>query len=430
MERRVKSGVLRTLRKTLGGHPLVWGLIFSYGIAQAVPIPTRERVLGIAQLGVPADISHSRAYPLLEKKLENFLEKLGRTPVKRSPITLPKSQVQMLTASTQVQKQTESLTVALSEDASSLKSVHAALDQTLSAYPIHFPSAGIWQRAYVAQAAYWWQRQNKEKALEWLSRAALLHPDQKIQDSSSFAFEAQAQPKLWLAFDSQLENQPSLLNYCAVEVVVPKMPHSGNIRVNGFSFGTRRAFRLPLGGTYLFDFSHEKWSSTREMVRCQKVSKIRVELALVPKKEDFLALDSRNVSEESSSVVLIESLQDRFRFFLYTPGEALDEIPLEKPVRIAELLEDPLSATVPIQSDALKHLLEKHEGSPLSLATLSLDSPSFAGQEEHGVTTPWYRDWKVWAVAGGIVGGVIAVHLATKKSEVTGQAHGLRIEIK
>ena len=111
----------------------------------------------------------------------------------------------------------------------------------------------------------------------------------------------------------------------------------------------------------------------------------------------------------------------RFQFFLYTPGVAIDEIPLENSVRVAEVLENPAESSLPIASDAFSRLVQKHQLYRISALE---DRGHWQGDGKGTLEAfqrhkpQWYESWQLWAVVGGVLGGIFVAHLAGKKPAI------------
>lgn len=192
---------------------------------------------------------------------------------------------------------------------------------------------------------------------------------------------------------------------CAISVSVT--PQSAELVWNGFSLGKARELNAP-PGTHSLTLRRDGYEPSHTLISCQGQSIEKVTSTLQSR------LPDPKSSQQTETVLWVERENERLRLFLHTPGVALDEVPVEKPLRVADILSQP-GIDIPIAQDAFIDLLERHR-----VASVGLTGPSASpvATTELTAVKPWYERWEFWAVAGAAVTvGVLAV-LSSRTGDV------------
>jgi hypothetical protein len=200
--------------------------------------------------------------------------------------------------------------------------------------------------------------------------------------------------------------------------VFQPLPKSAAISVNGFDFGRRREFDFAPGYPYRIVFRAPGYQPVEKIESCRKngtyISKARLKAETSRWMRDKLSLSQLVTSSMVDTLVLVESTRGELRFFLYTPELGIDEIPLQKPVRLAQVADNFSDRSLPILSDAFYSLFEKHRAWDLKY------SPEIEPERSLSAEMPsegkWYNNWKLWAIGGGVVGALI-IAFAVSRSE-------------
>ncbi|MBI4406101.1 MAG: hypothetical protein HY537_18220 [Deltaproteobacteria bacterium] len=137
-------------------------------------------------------------------------------------------------------------------------------------------------------------------------------------------------------------------------------------------------------------------------------------------------------SSKEMAYCLIGLMFDQFKLYYYRPGNLPEEIPLQRPLLVAELLEEPQAERLPIAKDAFLSWFQGQD-----LASTSGTEPTITNTPTSLVTSsgaesaPWYNRWELWAGAGAIAGIVLLGIALNQGNTVEGQKHaGISIVIK
>jgi len=410
---------------------VLWIYGFECTLAAHLPSSNLQSTrLGIVPIGALND-SEERAYPLVAKRIQRWLENLDSIRASAESIASngragafqqEAGENRLVRLSSQIWADSEN---ERTESSDSLKELRRLRSQ------VFFQSSGpAIQKAYLAEAAFRWVRGDKRGGEDLLKKALLLSPDGHADLS---LFDSQRETSPLHAFEAKiLESENQLKRGCLLHLDVNR--NQARIVANGFDVGSGRQLRLPIGGTFHVHAETNDEESPSILVPCERPGIKRASITLRRKK---LSVQSGSLSQLSQShsvesLCLVEPVGDSFRLFLFTPGVAVDEIPLKNPWLVAEVLDNPTTDSVPIATDAFLDLLSRHHTSRLSyLENPSADRTLIQGKMATGASsdTQWYNSWKFWAITGGIVGATVVTYLATKPSTVKSNQTGLSVTI-
>lgn len=397
---------------------LVWWLLSPYSFAAELPATSPRHRVGILRLGELSGPVEEKAYPLMEKRIQRWLENFPNlaSQVRPLSVSVRGEEIRLESEQSQLDALAESL-LETPEDGNTLLPRIRELRSKLRPIPRYSPAV---QKSLLAEAKLLWSAGNVRQSSSLIQEALLLHPDVVSQEGDGWDTE-----KAMSAFDGELFRKSSeIKRICSVEVRT--FPEEASITVNGFPMGKRRQFQLAGGAQYHFTVAAAGFEPDDNKIQCDRSSKRDSVVRLKRQNEETIARtqDLAKVTQGNGvgSLCLIEAKEDRFRLYLFSPGVALDEIPLQAPLRIAEVARQPASGTVPVSSDAFLALFEKHRVAQGYVAMNTSAEPSLAVAGRVETTeAQWYNDWKFWAITGGVLAGVAGAYFATKAPEVKTQ---------
>lgn len=404
---------------------LVIQLVTRPALAVGIPSDEARPRVGILRVGDGHTDREERAFSLLEKRVQRWMENApsAQLTIRTLPLSLGTEHLRLESDRARLEVLAKE-TVAGPGVLRELRE----LRRNLAAVSRYSPTV---QNALIAEARATWAQGDRSRAGLLLKRAALLHPDGLLpdfgdgkRDWDEEAAEPDALEERAKAIASEVK-RPCEVRFRGAE--------DGETIVNGYAFGLRRDFQLPAGGRYHFQIvsaGHEPWETR---LTCDRQSRREVNVQFRPSLARTVApsIELAKITEGQnlSSLFLIQAAAERFRLYLFTPGSRLEEIPLREPLRVAEVLDNP-GAGLPVARDTLDGLLQRHRLAQMSLPAMA-DAPGEISGDFGGSEPQWYNDWRVWAVAGGIVTGVIVGYLATRGPEVrtNGGPSGIRIQL-
>ncbi len=418
---------------------LVLGIYFSQ-ITFAAQHPAsnlKSTRLGILPMGEMSE-SAGRAYALAAKRIQRWLENLDAVHAFAEPLASHGNRDPLFREASEKRLSVLSSRLwAASENSEGFADIGLEFRKLRSKLSLA-DFGPVIQKSLLAEASFAWAKGDKSRSAELVKKAVLINPKGRADLSGFETFEskddADGESSVEIshhAFEASISAAESQIRRaCVIQVSVAE--RSASIFANGVALGAGRVFRLPLGGRYHLRAESEGARSENILVECSRPAIKAASLVLKKetKRERSLAQLSRSHSVES--LFLVEPDGDNFRLFLYTPGVSVDEIKLNSPWRVAELLNSPNSDSVPIATDAFLDLLGQHQSSRLSY----LETPSpdrVALQQKMSLEAPsdsrWYNNWKFWAITGGVVGAAVITYLATRPTTVKSTQTGIAVTI-
>ncbi len=128
------------------------------------------------------------------------------------------------------------------------------------------------------------------------------------------------------------------------------------------------------------------------------------------------------------SLFLIGLEDGEFNFRLFSPWGTLDEVPLYRKLRVAEVLESP-QADLPIVQDTVTSLFQGHQ-LVTSVPISQIQSVSTLSQTSTEMAPPFYKSWQFWAIVGGVVGGATLLYLASTTYSGNSRTSGITIRVE
>ncbi len=384
----------------------VWLVLVSYG-GTALGAPLSPDI-GLFRLGLAQGEDSRRALGILEARFHRWLENQGAgVSVQRVGLSVNPELLAQERSRAALIKEVQTFESGTSGRKGTLLS-----RLTLRREQVKDPaSAGRWvSRALAWESVAAYQSGHLDSSRQLWNQALALTPDGEFSESPW----ADGAPAGWKSMaDKQLSG---MRRDCLVQ-----LPTGGSLEtVNGFLQHGANEIALPSGK----DFSLQWWDSRRikreSAVHCRGAGRVAV--------SEFAAESSLGGLGDRyrvGTLAFIEPGGDGFRLFLYTRGVGLDEIPLEKKLSVRDVLTEPMATQLPVDQAGFGKLRESHGwGNSLRLAGpwMGGAESSVAAEKE---TPRWYNRWTTWAVAGGIVTGILVAVLAHKpQSQVQTQAHG------
>lgn len=265
------------------------------------------------------------------------------------------------------------------------------------------------------EGAYYWMRGNVDLGRRSIERALKIHPAGSLPEISDWdskeigTFNA-------AAFESFVDKVKSkFIRNCSVNLDIE--PRDARLRVNGFSWDTRQQLWLASGVFHHIDIEAKDFISQKQLVSCQTLESKKLTVKLINKSSE------NKVAEHSSStakaIILLESNDDLLKLFLYTPGKYLDEIPLNRKIKLTSTGLGNTGETNPIVSDAMEGLLRKHEliASNLQIGALEssgLSSVFAAETKANQREKSWFESPVFWGIVGGVLVGGAITYFATR----------------
>lgn len=404
-------------------------LVCAESPAAIAPRLESRQPIGILRLGELRSHSEERAYDIVERRLQRWLDNFESLHVRAQrvgvslsaeEVTLDSDRARLMECSEELLKgvlfmSEHDLNPGLTE----MKTLRDGLKRVKHLGP-------VLQKAYIAEASYLWKRKKREHAKSLIQKALLLHPDAKIESLPQWEWD---EPGFDTSgFEAMVRDSGALRKGCRVQVQVS--PSNALVRVNGFEMGRRKTFYLSQGSSYLLSAAMPGYETNESVLECDGRGQRRL---LVPLKKEDRKINSKKDSlfQVSSrygveSLCLVEPKRGEFRLHLYSPGLAMEEIPMLRPLLVAEVLDSPGDEALPIATDAFLQIFQKHR---LARLTAVLDPlPSTLKYEASGTSDTWYNNWKVWAIVGGVIGGAALAYFATSNS-VDSRPGGIKIKI-
>ncbi len=404
-------------------------------LAAGIPAGREKSRMGILRVGEPATPGAERAYPLVEKRMQRWLENFEGISAAVEPFA----------GSVKTEE------ISLETDRARLAALSAsrpgetgALIEKVGKTPRFSPDV---QRALTARAAERFRAGERKEAEALLKRAAALHPDAAIVTWNGWDEPGEGSSAgSAAAFDVLVsEAGRSITRSCAL--VLDVTPASAEVKVNGFDLKNRRTFQLSGEHPYAMEVTAPGHRPVETIAQCGRALKKEVRVALLAEKPGASAnqalLTEISRRRGVQTLCLIEPRGDEFKLYLYTPSRAIEEIPLKSPLRVAEVLGNPSESSMPIASDAFMLLWEKHRTSASELdrepdlRLASAASTGFAGapgetsaEVPRGSGEKWYNNSTFWWITGGLAGGVVLTYLLTRGgTTVKSQPTGISIKI-
>jgi len=403
--------------------------------AAAIPLRSERWSIALSRVEGVEPSTQERASLILERRLARWLENLDsiQLTVQRGASPLSPKELEQESLRKTLDTSTTQLGDWVSDDKSQTgESAELAMKIERLAHGLSLDSGPTLQKAYWTLSARAWKMGDHVSAIRYLRTAVAFHPlgtmvewagwDSKFLESLSPGFQA-----------TVMRVSGEVRRNCEWELRVE--PSHATLMVNGFDLKLGEKFSLPSGKKYWLEVKSvgfEPWSG---LLSCYGPQRRELKIHLRPVDDALLA---RTISLNSpvrvanKSHCLIAPAKEEFKIFLYTPNVGLDEIPLTKPLLAAQLLSDPSGAALPIASDAFVSLFQRHQSSAgfPDQQSVGLDTESLASRVQGSVSKPgprWYNDWKVWAVAGLVVGGGVAGYLLTRDHAIKATQGTLKV---
>lgn len=394
-------------------------------------VPSGSR-LGVMQLGEVRGSDTRRALTLVEQRLLRWLEdsSLVRMPVQRirqgvrlGDINLEKSRLELHAKLLALQPAGSLVDISRPEVREAIRS----LSNTRRQLPASFHVGSDVQMALLWEAALDWSEGVRVRAGELVHQAIVMHPNgnpgiDRLTRKMSGLKESSGFLKMVSDGVSSDRRECTLL----IDIEDP----TSEISVNDFRIENGRQIHLSQGNSSIVTMSLPDGRYFSRWVSCERpgIKEWTVEPGDNRLQAEQTVFD-RHAKAGIRSFCLIRLNEDQFHFLLLTPGVSLDEIPLEKPIRVADVLQYPLGASLPIVSDAFAGLIKKHRLDGLSVVSsdsrglLSQSSSSSAERVESSSQTQWYNNWTLWVLVGGVAAGVLTAYLASRDSAIQSQSN-------
>lgn len=284
------------------------------------------------------------------------------------------------------------------------------------------------QQAYLARAAHEWRLGNPDRAQPLLRAAVYENPFGLVSEVPSWGWDSEANGDS-VNFEVVLSGIiKSVRRPCQINVGTS--PEKALVRLNGFPMRASQPVRILARSDLQIQAQAEGYEAAAHSLSCDKLGVRSVQLKLRRRSEPVPTLATVAKSNAVKSLLLVSPVGEEARLFLFTPGLRVDEVQTSRPILLADFRGEEASAHPSIKTDAFTSLVEAHRVAWLDRRDPLQPPIEYRNSLETDISQQWYNDWKVWAVVGGIVGGVVITYLATRQPEVmTNPPRGLRIQI-
>ncbi|MCB0406106.1 MAG: hypothetical protein KDD51_15100 [Bdellovibrionales bacterium] len=282
------------------------------------------------------------------------------------------------------------------------------------------------QQAFLARAALEWRMGRKDSANSYLKAAVYEHPMGLVPQIPEWGWDGE------VADSTSMEQELSKIvtqtrRPCRLHLSA--QPSTAQLSLNGFSVESGSALRLLARENLYVRAEAPGYQPQTRTISCKKLGVRGLGLTLAQANRPTPSL-ARVASENSvKSLLVITPSGEQAKIFLLTPGLRVDEVPTSKPLLLADFQEANNVDKLPIATDGFSSLVEAHRVAWLDRRDPLQPAGAFANQLETQAGPRWYNDWKVWAVVGGILGGVLVAYFATQRPQVQTNPAGLRISI-
>jgi hypothetical protein len=405
---------------------LIFSQSFPFSV-YAANVPNSSQSVALNKLG-SWKIEQEAAYPELVRRIQTWAENIdsinvqvvmGNRAISKNELAIDKLRSELSEASEKLQAQLFNG----SDKVGNKKLVDAMVQIRRRASGKTELGPQI-QKSLLVEAAYNWNEGNVSLARIVAERAIKIHPEGQTNsfehwDNSVLShFNADA-------FDSFLsEIKSKLTRNCVIRADIS--PVTAQVSINGFLVSNPREFVLPSDSSHHLAVTALGFEPKREMISCKGLETKRINLALNQVRETSMVSKAESFqAKDLKSMLLIEPTEDRFKLFLYTPGTAIDEMPLKYPIKLTELASEVENRDVPIATDAAVSLFEKHRllATNLQVTNFENENPlSSVKTEIRGESKgkSWIESPVFWGIVGGVLlGGAITFFATQNKGTST-----------
>lgn len=385
--------------------------------AASIP-PGNARRVGLLRLNEAADPEHPASTRLLESRLRQWLENDPSLSLEVTPLDASLSQDQQERDRQRARLRELNARLAAEAVANETPVSRAEFDALVSSVDKTGEGGLVLQSALLTTALLDRKEGRDVEMATALRAAAVLNPLGQLRDAIPWEWESAAELGPFL--DSVHQAEKSEVRSCSVSLQV--QPASSQLFVNGFAIGTRRQIDLVPGQRYVVRASAAGFDSAAQATTCSHSGKQIARLSLNKRANAALpdSAELRRLTEANGvgSLVLIRSERDRYRLFLYTPGAAVDELPLRRPLTVQDLNR---TDSLPISVEGFHELMGKQRLAPTELALGSETSaipgatPDWTGRTSESMesTSRWYNSPVFWVVVGAVAAGAAIALVAT-----------------
>jgi hypothetical protein len=383
-------------------------VVLTFYTATAVGAPMGSDI-GIFRSGDAAGEKGKRALTILEGRLHRWLEnQKGSLSVKRADLTVDPTLIQNERARGELSRELKAFEEAGPEGRWArldlLASARAAVGEDRA-------SGDLIARSLAWESLALWRQGEKARSARLLDKTLRLSPTGELYPAP---WEREA-PAEWVSLSRQ--KLARLKRDCLVDL--PEGARSR--RVNGFGVEPSAQLALFSGASYDVEWSRGSGELGRSHFTCRRPGRLALE------EKDPAAPTLRDLGERHGmdNLALIEPHKGAFRVYLYSRVAGLEEVPMERPITISEVLASPLAAELPVNEARFEKLVGSQGWAPgTRVASNALWDGSLRAESRESAPR-WYNKWTTWAVAGGVLAGILVTYFATRPAgQVQTQAHG------
>jgi hypothetical protein len=393
--------------------------VLTYGLNA----PTASQWVGLNKIG-SWKTAQEAAYPELVRRIQTWAENIdslnvqvviGTPSISNKELAIDKLRSELSEASEILQSR-----IFKGGDEISNKKLLAAMIQIRRRASGRSELGPQIQKSLLVEAAYHWNEGNISLARTVAERAIKIHPDGQTVSFGQWDNSALSHFNVD-AFDSFISQVKSKqTRNCAIQVVT--VPVGAQISINGFRVTNPEAFVLASQSSHHLEVSSSGFETKKEMISCKGLETKKIRLVLNQGREVSQLSKRESIKEQDlKSMLLVEPAEDRFKLFLYTPGTALDEIPLNHPIKLVELGSQAENRNVPIATDAAINLFEKHRLLAMNLQVGDHERdnplPTFKSETRgESREKKWIESPVFWGIVGGVIlGGTITYFASQNK---------------
>lgn len=124
-------------------------------------------------------------------------------------------------------------------------------------------------------------------------------------------------------------------------------------------------------------------------------------------------------SGAEATLLWVDSQQNEVKLYLYTPGVAFHPVPSERPIRVADIVNQ-VRIDLPIAESKMRALLQQHRWASLSARDVAGTSDLPRAVAPALESPRWYENWKLWALVGVVGAGIAGSLIALRSGSVDG----------
>lgn len=391
---------------------------------QTVPLHAAGTPVGIARWGESA-AADEKAFSLVEKRLQRWVENNDSFQLEVKPFSKflreedlmgEVNQLHFGQLVTQIKAELPGLSATESGKISPKIAQMRELRRKVELIP---DAIAMVYRSYFWEARYDWLKKDKKSAQKHLYQAARLHPEAILPSNLNWE-NMDRENKDSAGFEILVDRAVGAqVRGCRILIQNPnreKKTPADLVTVNGFGLGRKKELHLNSGMFYRISKGLEYEPA---LVRCERQSNQKV---LLPTKKIAASKAAQILKKQNVvSTFLVQQKKSDFNISLFTPGIGFHTLPLDKPLKKREVLQNPTEEGIPVSKQAVLKVLETHGLQSVkmrSLLPVGHPNPPMLSHLDHKVEErkKWYNHWAFWAITGTVLAGASIAYFASRNN--------------